>query len=143
MKLSFKIFLVSALALIAVSFSSCEKPPSVVLNPNLTTEVIGQYQGNYIVNYEANPQDDISSQISLVVTDVDNTTIRVDAQGGDSFECKVSGSINNLTLSGIKNATGVYTLANDISGNYFNGRLYYKVTGTSNGGAFSAEFTAI
>ena len=124
-------------------FSSCQQPPQVNLNPDLTLEVIGAYSGNYVVNYEADPQNDFSSQINLNVNRVDNKIIRVDAQGGDSFECSVNGSLKNLTLSNITNKTGVYKLADKLEGAYINGRLYYKVTGVSNGGDFSAEFTAI
>ncbi len=79
----------------------------------------------------------------MVVSRIDKKLIRVDAQGGDSFECSISGTSNNLTLSNIHNAKGLYTLADDIEGVYISGRLYYKVTGTSNGGAFYAEFTVL
>ncbi len=135
------IFLFVAMAILAGS--GCEPPPTITINPDLTTSIVGGYSGNYVVNYDADPQDNFSSQINLVVTPIDKTLIRVDAQGGDSFECTVSGSVNTLTLSNIQNPKGVYSLADDLEGFFVNGRLYYKVIGTSNGGAFYAEFTVI
>ena len=122
---------------------ACEPPPTVTINPDLTTSIVGIYQGNYVVNYEANPQNNFSSQINLVVGRIDKKIIRVDAQGGDSFECSIDGIVSNLTLTNMTNTTGVYTLGTEMEGAFINGRLYYKVTGVSNGEPFSAEFTAL
>lgn len=121
----------------------CQKPPTVVLDPDLTGQIIGPYQGNYVVNYEANPSDNFSSQINLVVSRIDKKLIKIDAQGGDSFECTISGTEKALSLSNMTNKKGVYALADELDGSFINGRLYYKVKGTINGGSFSAEFTAI
>ena len=124
-------------------FIGCQPPPTISFDPDLTGTIIGPYSGNYVVNYETDPQKNFSSQINLVISAVDKTTIRIDAQGGDSFECTISGSLNSLVLKDIKNTKGVYSLADHLDGAFINGRLYYKVTGTSNGGAFYAEFTVI
>lgn len=126
-----------------LAFVGCQQPPTVNLNPDLTVDIVGPYSGNYVVNYEADPQNDFSSQINLVVSRIDNKIIRVDAQGGDSFECSIEGSLQNLTLSKITNKKGVYAIADELEGAFISGRLYYKVTGISNGGDFSAEFTAL
>lgn len=131
------------LGIVIPMFMSCEQPPTVTTNPDLTTEIVGSYTGNYVVQYEADPSNDFSSQITLVVSRVDKKLIRIDAQGGDAFECSISGSANTLTLSNIQNTSGVYNLATDIEGFYRSGTLYYKVTGISNGGDFNAEFTVL
>ncbi|MGB0806060.1 MAG: hypothetical protein ACPGRC_05170 [Salibacteraceae bacterium] len=131
------------LGLVTPTFMSCQPQPTVTTNPDLTTDVVGEYQGNYVVKYEANPSDDFSSQITLVVSRVDKTVIRLDAQGGDAFQCYVTGTASSLTLSGIHETSGVYNLATDIEGFYRSGTLYYKVTGISNGGNFEAEFTVL
>lgn len=135
--------LILMLGLIAPTFMSCEQPPTINPNPDLTTNIIGGYTGNYVVNYEADPSNNYSSQINLVITRVDENTIKVDAQGGDSFECTLSGGVSSLTLSNITETTGSYTVADDIEGYYVSGTLYYKVTGVANGGNFYAEFTVI
>lgn len=122
---------------------ACQQQPTVVLNPDLTSVVAGSYNGNYVVNYESDPGNNFSSQISLQVNRIDNNHIHVIAPGGDSFECKVSGTSNNLTFSNISNTTGVYDVADDLEGYFINGTLYYKVTGVVNGGNFYAEFTVI
>ncbi|UTW64787.1 hypothetical protein KFE94_08805 [bacterium SCSIO 12643] len=131
------------LGALLIPSTGCQPPPTITVDPDLTGNIVGPYDGNYVVNYATHPQDNFSSQINLVVSRIDKKLIRVDAQGGDSFECSISGTSNNLTLSNIHNAKGLYTLADDIEGVYINGRLYYKVTGTSNGGAFYAEFTVL
>lgn len=131
------------LGLVTPTFMSCEPPPTVTTNPDLTTNVVGPYEGNYVVKYEADPSQDFSSQINLTVSRIDKTIIRVDAQGGDAFQCYVEGSANTLTLKSIHETSGIYDLANDITGFYRNGTLYYKVTGISNGGNFEAEFTVL
>jgi len=138
-----RIVFFAAMVVVIPMTMSCEKPPTVVLNPDLTGQVIGPYQGNYVVNYEANPQDNYSSQINLVVSRIDKKMIRIDAQGGDSFECSISGAEKALTLSNMTNKKGVYALTTELEGSFINGRLYYKVKGTIKGGPFSAEFTAI
>jgi len=125
------------------SFMGCQPPPTITLDPDLTGTIVGPYTGNYVVNYATEPQKNFSSQINLVISAVNKTTIRIDAQGGDSFECTIAGSLNSLVLKDIKNTKGVYSLADHLEGAFINGRLYYKVTGTSNGGAFYAEFTVI
>ena len=131
------------LGLVLPTFTSCEQPPVVNPDPDLTANIVGNYNGNYVVNYEANPSDNFSSQITLLITREDTKKIKVDAQGGDSFECSLSGTPNNLSLSNITNTTGAYSPATDIEGYYVNGTLYYKVTGIVNGGNFYAEFTVI
>lgn len=131
------------LSAVLLTFMSCQKPQPVVLNPDLTSEIVGPYSGNYVVNYETHPEDNYSSQVTLVVTRVDKTVVKIDTQGGDSFECNISGTDKNLTLKNILNPTGIFVNANNLEGAYYNERLYYKVTGTSNGGSFTAEFTAI
>jgi hypothetical protein len=131
------------LGMAILATNGCEPPPTITVDPDLTTSIVGGYSGNYVVNYDADPQNNFSSQINLVVSRVDKTIIRIDAQGGDSFECTLTGTVNTLTLSNIQNAKGVYSLADDLEGYFVNGSLYYKVTGTSNGGAFYAEFTVI
>ena len=135
------LFLMLGLAM--PSFMSCQPPPTIVTNPDITGNIVGPYTGNYVVNYESDPDNNTSSQINLVVSRIDKKIIRVDAQGGDSFECSVSGTTNSLTLSNITNTSGVYNFASDIEGYYINGTLYYKVTGVVNGGNFYAEFTVI
>ena len=131
------------LGMVLPTFTNCEQQPTINPNPDLTTNIVGSYGGNYVVNYEADPSNNYSSQITLVVTRIDNDQIKVDAQGGDSFECSISGSTSSLTLSGITNTTGTYTAADDIEGYYLNGTLYFKVTGIANGGNFYAEFSVI
>ncbi|MFT4752745.1 MAG: hypothetical protein ACI9GM_000372 [Salibacteraceae bacterium] len=131
------------LGLAAPTFMSCEQPPTVTANPDITGNIAGSYNGNYIVNYENDPANNFSSQIILTVSRVDKKQIRIDAQGGDSFECTLSGTSSNSALTNIINTSGVYQLATDLEGYYINGTLYYKVTGVSNGGNFSAEFTVI
>ncbi len=131
------------LGLILPTFSSCEQPPTVNPNPDLTTNIVGGYTGNYVVNFEADPANNYSSQINLVVTRVDKTIIKIDAQGGDSFQCTLSGTPNNSQLSNITHTTGAYSVANDIEGYFSSGTLYYKVTGVANGGNFYAEFTVL
>ena len=143
MKSIFRVLMFTVLVAWVPTIISCEKPPTVVLNPDLTGQIIGPYQGNYVVNYEASPQDNFSSQITLVVSRIDKKLIRIDAQGGDSFECSISGTEKSLKLTNMTNAKGVYALTNELEGAFINGRLYYKVKGTANGGPFSAEFTAI
>jgi len=143
MKRFFRIVFFAAMVITIPMTMSCEQPPTIVLDPDLTGQIIGPYQGNYVVNYEASPQDNFSSQISLVVSRIDKKIIRIDAQGGDSFECTISGIENSLELSNMTNTTGVYALTNELEGSFISGRLYYKVKGTANGGPFSAEFTAI
>ena len=143
MKIVKAIIVVLFLGIITPTFMGCQPPPTVVTDPDLTGEISGPYGGNYVVNFEANPQGNYSSQINLQVSKIDKKIIRVDAQGGDSFQCSITGSSNSLVLSNITNTTGVYNNADDIEGAYINGRLYYKVTGTVNGGAFYAEFTVI
>ena len=125
------------------TFMGCQPPPTVVTDPDLTGEISGPYSGNYVVNFAASPKDNFSSQINLQVSKIDKKIIRVDAQGGDSFQCSIKGSSNSLVLSNITNTTGIYKSADDIEGAFINGRLYFKVTGTANGGAFYAEFTVI
>jgi hypothetical protein len=143
MKRIFNILILAVIVGLIPTTMSCEKPPTVVLDPDLTGQIIGAYEGNYVVNYEANPQDNFSSQINLVVSRIDKKLIRIDAQGGDSFECTLSGIEKSLTLSNMTNKKGVYASADNLEGSFINNRLYYKVTGTLNGGPFSAEFTAI
>ena len=138
-----KLGIILFLGIILLPSTGCQPPPTITVDPDLTGNIVGPYDGNYVVNYTSHPQDNFSSQINLVVSRIDKTIIRVDAQGGDSFECSISGTSNNLQLSNITNMKGIYTLASDIEGVYISGRLYYKVTGTSNGGAFYAEFTVI
>lgn len=135
----FQLFLLIALP----TFMACEQPPTVVLDPDLTTAILGGYSGNYVVNYSADPDNNTSSQITLTVSRVDNTHIKIDAQGGDSFECTISGTTTALSFSNITDQTGVYTNADDIEGFFRSGTLYYKVTGIINGGDFYAEFTVI
>ena len=143
MKTFKRVFTFLFLATLIPVFTGCQTPPTVITDPDITGEISGPYSGNYVVNYASNPQDNYSSQINLQVSKVDKKIIRVDAQGGDSFECSISGTSNSLVLSNITNTTGVYNYADDIEGAYINGRLYYKVTGTVNGGSFYAEFTVI
>jgi hypothetical protein len=131
------------LGLVTPTFMSCEPPPTVVSDPDITGLVVGPYTGNYVVNYEADPTNNFSSQITLVVTRVDKKIIKVDAQGGDSFECTLSGTNSSSSLSNINNTSGVYDSASDIEGYFINGTLYYKVTGIVNGGNFFAEFSVI
>jgi hypothetical protein len=138
-----KLGIILFLGAILIPSTGCQRPPTITVDPDLTGNIVGPYAGNYVVNYTSHPQDNFSSQINLVISRVDKTIIRVDAQGGDSFQCSISGTSNNLKLSNITNTKGIYTLADDIEGVYISGRLYYKVTGTSNGGAFYAEFTVI
>jgi hypothetical protein len=143
MRKTFKWLTFSILIGLTASFASCETPPTVTTNPDLTGSIVGPYTGNYIVQYEADPSNDFSSQITLVVSRVDKKIIRIDAQGGDAFDCYISGTENTLTLSSIHNTSGVYDLATEIEGFYRSGTLYYKVTGISNGGNFNAEFTVL
>lgn len=131
------------LGTLLIPSTGCQRPPTITVDPDLTGNIVGAYDGNYVVNYATHPQDNFSSQINLAVSKLDKKLIRVDAQGGDSFECSISGTSKNLKLSNIHNTKGIYTLATSIEGVYVNGRLYYKVTGTSNGGAFYAEFTVL
>ena len=124
-------------------FSSCQEQPTITTDTDLTINIIGGHVGNYVVNYEASPQNNTSSQISISVTRVTNTTIRIDAQGGDSFECSVSGSTTALTLSNITNTKGAFVYGTKLEGAYANSRIYFKITGDRYGGPFVAEFTAI
>lgn len=139
----FRLLLIIAVAAPALTFMSCEQPPTVVLDPDLTSGWMGNYAGNYVVNYEADPSSNYSSQIQLVVTKVDKTIIRIDAQGGDSFECTISGSTGSVTFSNITSQKGAYANADEIEGYYSSGLLYYKVSGTINNGNFYAEFTVL
>ena len=126
-----------------LTFFACQQQPTVVLDPDLTSDWMGTYAGNYVVNFEADPSSNYSSQIQLVVTKVDKTIIRIDAQGGDSFECTLSGTTGVVTFSNITNQKGAYANADEIEGYYRSGLLYYKVSGTVNNGNFYAEFTVL
>tara|TARA_R110002050_G_scaffold149463_1_gene276043 strand:- start:86114 stop:86545 length:432 start_codon:yes stop_codon:yes gene_type:complete len=139
--LTFAIFAFFGVAI--ATFSGCQQPPTITVDPDITGEIAGPFSGNYVVNYADNPGDNFSSQINLVVSGLDKKLIHVATQGGDSFDCTISGSSSSMVLSDIKNGKGVYQYADTIDGFYNNGRLYYKVTGTINGGAFYAEFTVI
>ena len=129
--------------LILPTFIGCQTQPTVTTNPDITGNILGGFTGNYVANYEMDPTRNYSSQINLVVSKIDVKKIRIDAQGGDSFECTISGSSTNLKLTNITNTSGVYKSATDIEGYYISGSLYYKVTGIVDGGNFYAEFTVI
>jgi hypothetical protein len=143
MKRYLKILVFALFGMVLTTFTSCQQQPTITVDPDLTGEISGSYSGNYVVNFDETPQDNFSSQVSLVVSREDKTIIHITAQGGDSFDCSIAGVSSALTLSNITNGKGVYEFADDIEGFYNNGRLYYKVTGTINGGAFYAEFTVI
>lgn len=125
------------------SITSCQPQPTITVDPDITGEISGPFSGNYVVNYADDPSKNFSSQINLVVSGLDKKLIHIIAQGGDSFDCTIAGTSSNLSLSNIANGKGVYQYADEIEGFYISGRLYYKVTGTINGGAFYAEFTVI
>lgn len=139
----FRLFLLIGITIPFLTFMSCQEQPVVVLDPDLTTGWMGNYAGNYVVNYEADPSNNFSSQIQLSVTKVDKKIIKIDAQGGDSFECTLTGTSSNVTFSNITNQKGVYANADVIEGFYRSGLLYYKVSGTINNGNFYAEFTVL
>ena len=126
-----------------LTISSCQQEPVIITNVDLTENIVGSHVGNYVVNYEASPQNNQSNQITINISKVSNTSIRVDAQGGDSFECTISGSATSLSLSNLSNTTGVFDYGTYLEGAYANGRVYYKITGNRYGGPFIAEFTAI
>jgi hypothetical protein len=139
-----RLAMIGVTAFFAVSFSSCQEQPTIILNPDLTTEVTGVYEGNYEVNYATRPQDNFVAQVEMIVSRVDNKVIAIDAQGGDSFECSINGSTSFLTFSNLQNQKGAFSIATKIEGQYNNGRLYYKLTGqTQDGGDFYAEFSVL
>ncbi len=127
-----------------LALAACTQPTRIIPDTDLTYEITGTYQGNYIVNFESDSAKDISSQIELKVERIDNDHIRVLAEGGDSFECTVTGSSSSkVDLNDMTATTGAYVHGEHLEGNYYDNRLYYKITGTYNGGAFKAEFTSL
>lgn len=131
-------------ALMATTFTGCQEPQTIVLNPDLTTEITGVYEGNYEVNYATRPEDNYVAQVEMVVSKIDKKIIKIDAQGGDSFECTIEGSPSTLLFSNLQNQKGAFSIATEIEGNYVSGRLYYKLTGkTADGGDFYAQFSVL
>lgn len=131
-------------ALLSIGFSGCQEPEAIVLNPDLTTDITGVYEGNYEVNYSDDPDRNYVAQTEMVVSRIEKKIIKIDAQGGDSFECSIAGTPSALTFSNLREQKGSFSVATEIEGNFIGGRLYYKLTGkTADGGDFYAQFSVL
>ncbi|HBH06394.1 MAG TPA: hypothetical protein DDX92_07310 [Flavobacteriales bacterium] len=137
--------------LVFISFLTigCREDERIIQDTDLTDFIEGSYSGVYTLNYENDPSQNFTGQFIILVEKVDNTHVRIDAQGGDTFECELSGnSRSSLTLLNMANTTGVYTAGETLEGNFTqfqNGskQLEYTINGTFNGGTFAASFATL
>lgn len=135
--------------LISLFAYSCREQERVIQDQDLTDYIEGNYNGVYTVNFENDPSQNVTRQYEIRIEKIDNTHVRVDAQGGDTFECELSGSSrSSLTLFNMSNTTGIFTNGETLEGDFTqfqNGfkQLNFTVDGTFNGGTFTANFATL
>lgn len=129
---------------LSIIFTQCGQQETIqTTNSDITGDIVGPHSGNYNLIFAVSLKKNYSNQISLLVSRINSKTIEINTQGGDSFECVITGSSTSNVFSDLQNPLGIYSFATDIEGYFVNGALYFKVSGIQNGEFIYAEFTVI
>src|SRR5690606_10197143 len=72
------------------------------INPDITRLIVGDFEGLMNVRNTANPSENTSQLLDVSITKINDRSIRVNASGGDVFECTIRGAANNPTIENVR-----------------------------------------
>lgn len=122
--------------------SACEDRTQTLnqVNPDITRLITGNFEGLMNVRNSANPSENSSQLLDVSITKISDRSIRVNASGGDVFECTIRGAANNPTIENVSQANGQFAGFSSITGSFTETNAKFTVTKPVQGGTITFEF---
>jgi hypothetical protein len=122
--------------------SACEDRTQTLnqVNPDITRLITGNFEGLMNVRNSANPSENSSQLLDVSITKISDRSIRVNASGGDVFECTIRGAANNPTIENVSQANGQFAGFSSITGSFTETNAKFTVTKPVQGGTKTFEF---
>lgn len=134
--------LFSILFAFLVLVSACDDRTQTMnqVNPDITRLIVGNFEGLMNVRNTANPSENTSQLLDVNITKISDRSIRVNASGGDVFECTIRGAANNPTIENVTQASGQFAGYSSITGSFTETNAKFTVTKSVQGGTKTFDF---
>jgi hypothetical protein len=135
-----KLFPIFLAFLVLVSACDDRRQTMQETNPDITRLITGNFEGLMNVRNTANPSENSSQLLDVSITKISDRSIRVNASGGDIFECTIRGAANNPTIEKVTQASGQFAGYSSITGSFTETKAKFTVTKPVQGGSKTFDF---